>query len=123
MKIVFLNQQIMKHILNLFLLSFFLFAVSSVCDAQQPVRRVLLNLSAHPDDEDGATLPYYAKLYGVKTYSVFYTRGEGGQNEIGTELYDSLGTLRTHETEEAAAIQGSEIFFLNFKDFGFSKTA
>ncbi|MGA9364294.1 MAG: PIG-L family deacetylase [Bacteroidota bacterium] len=84
---------------------------------------VLLALSAHPDDEDGATLAYYRMKYGVKTYSVFFTRGEGGQNEIGPELYKDLGVIRTHETEEAASVLGSEVYFLNFIDFGFSKTA
>ncbi|MBI3364526.1 MAG: PIG-L family deacetylase [Ignavibacteriae bacterium] len=82
-----------------------------------------MDLSAHPDDEDGATLAYYAKLFGVKTYSIFYTRGEGGQNEIGSELYDDLGRIRTKETLEAATILGTEVYFLGFPDFGFSKTA
>src|SRR5258707_8258616 len=84
---------------------------------------VLMCLSAHPDDEDGAALAYYAKLKGVKTYSLFATRGEGGQNEIGSELYEDLGILRTKETEAAAKILGSEIYFLGFPDFGYSKTA
>lgn len=84
---------------------------------------VLMCLSAHPDDEDGATLAYYAKLNGVKTYSIFYTRGEGGQNETGSELYDDLGLIRTKETLGAAKILGSEVYFLGFPDFGFSKTA
>jgi LmbE family N-acetylglucosaminyl deacetylase len=84
---------------------------------------VLLALSAHPDDEDGATLAYYRMEYGVKTYSVFFTRGEGGQNEIGPELYKDLGVIRTRETEKAASMLGSEVYFLNFIDFGYSKTA
>ena len=84
---------------------------------------VVMNLSAHPDDEDGATLAYYRYKFGVKTYSVCFTRGEGGQNEIGPELYADLGVLRTAETEKAAKIIGSEVYFLNFVDFGFSKTA
>ncbi len=83
----------------------------------------VMNLSAHPDDEDGATLAYYRYKYGVKTYSVCFTRGEGGQNEIGPELYADLGVLRTAETEKAARVIGSEVYFLNFVDFGFSKTA
>ena len=49
---------------------------------------VLMDLSAHPDDEDGATLAYYGMKFGVKTYSVFFTRGEGGQNATGPELYE-----------------------------------
>ncbi len=84
---------------------------------------VIMNISAHPDDEDGATLAYYRMKYGVKTYSVFFTRGEGGQNETGPELYEDLGVLRTAETLNAAKILGSEVRFLNFLDFGFSKTA
>ena len=84
---------------------------------------VLMDLSAHPDDEDGSTLAYYRMKYGVKTYSVLFTRGEGGQNEKGPELYEELGVLRSNETEEAGKILGTEVYFLNFLDFGFSKTA
>ena len=88
-----------------------------------PQALTLMCLSAHPDDEDGTTLAYYSKLRGVKTYSLFFTRGEGGQNEIGSELYEDLGTIRTNETLEAAKILGSEVYFLGFPDFGFSKSA
>jgi LmbE family N-acetylglucosaminyl deacetylase len=84
---------------------------------------VLMNVAAHPDDEDGATLAYYRMKFGVKTYSVIFTRGEGGQNEKGPELYEELGVLRTQETLEAAKILGSDVRFLNLMDFGFSKTA
>ena len=82
-----------------------------------------MDLSAHPDDEDGASLALYHMRYGVKTYSVLFTRGEGGQNEKGPELYESLGVLRSRETEEAGSILGAEVHFLNFLDFGYSKTA
>jgi LmbE family N-acetylglucosaminyl deacetylase len=84
---------------------------------------VLMCLSAHPDDEDGGALAYYSRLKGVKSYTIFFTRGEGGQNEIGSELYDDLGAIRTKETIEAANILGSVPYFLGFADFGFSKTA
>ena len=84
---------------------------------------VLMCISAHPDDEDGASLAYYRMKYGVKTYSVFLTRGEGGQNEKGPELYEDLGVLRTAETQAAGRIQGAEVYFLNFMDFGYSKSA
>ena len=54
-------------------------------DAQTPLEQhqafldlsndyVLMDLSAHPDDEDGATLAYYRMKYGVKTYSILFTR-------------------------------------------------
>ncbi|MGA7159622.1 MAG: PIG-L family deacetylase [Bacteroidota bacterium] len=104
----------------LFILGFVL-VFSSVSFSQHVPS--IMNLSAHPDDEDGATLAYYRYKYGVKVYSVCFTRGEGGQNEIGPELYADLGVLRTAETERAARIIGSEVYFLNFVDFGFSKTA
>jgi LmbE family N-acetylglucosaminyl deacetylase len=84
---------------------------------------VLMNISAHPDDEDGSTLAYYRMKYGVKTYSVLFTRGEGGQNEKGPELYQDLGVLRSAETEAAGVILGTHVRFLNFLDFGYSKTA
>lgn len=84
---------------------------------------VVMGLAAHPDDEDGATLAYYANIKRVKTYSLIFTRGEGGQNEIGSSLYDDLADIRTRETFQAARIIGAETYFLNFRDFGFSKTA
>lgn len=84
---------------------------------------VLLCLSAHPDDEDGATLAYYHNKFGMTTYSVFFTRGEGGQNETGPELYKDLAVIRTRETENASRIVGSQAMFLNLHDFGYSKSA
>jgi len=56
-------------------------------------------------------------------HSVIYTRGEGGQNEIGPELYAALGAIRTAETEAAARHLGTQVRFLNFDDFGYSKHA
>ncbi|GAB5520183.1 MAG: hypothetical protein RhofKO_24340 [Rhodothermales bacterium] len=82
-----------------------------------------MNLAAHPDDEDGMTLTYYRHAKDAVAYSVIYTRGEGGQNEIGSELYADLGAIRTEETERAARKLGTQVFFLNFEDFGYSKFA
>ncbi len=84
---------------------------------------VLMDLSAHPDDEDGSSLAYYRYKLGVKTYSVLFTRGEGGQNEKGPQLYEELGVLRSAETEAAGNILGADVRFLNLLDFGYSKTA
>src|SRR5437899_1061466 len=100
----------------------FIPAAASAQGKTDPVR-VLLSVSAHPDDEDGAVLAYYARIKGVKTYTLFLTRGEGGQNEIGPQLYGELGAIRTKETLNAARILGSESYFLGFPDFGFSRTA
>ena len=80
-------------------------------------------VAAHPDDEDGATLTVLRRKYGVHTVTLFSTYGEGGQNAIGSELYEELGAIRAQETLKAAEIQGSEPHFLGLKDFGFSKSA
>ena len=91
--------------------------------AQDAAPLVVMNLAAHPDDEDGRTLTYYRNAKDAIAYSVIYTRGEGGQNEIGPELYEALGAIRSEETERAARILGTQTYFLNFKDFGYSKSA
>jgi len=83
----------------------------------------IMCLAAHPDDEDGATLTYYRKKLGVRTAILVATRGEGGQNEIGPELYEELGVIRAHETQAASDIYGAEVYNLNKRDFGFSKSA
>ncbi len=100
------------------------FAGPAALALSQPARPlVVMNLAAHPDDEDGSTLAYYRHAKNAVAYSVIFTRGEGGQNEIGPELYEALGAIRTGETERAARILGTQVFFLNFQDFGFSKEA
>ncbi|MEM8599419.1 MAG: PIG-L family deacetylase [Bacteroidota bacterium] len=84
---------------------------------------VVMNLASHPDDEDGLTLAHYRHAHNAVAYSVIYNRGEGGQNEIGPDLYERLGAIRTAETEAAARILGTQVFFLDFEDFGYSKSA
>jgi LmbE family N-acetylglucosaminyl deacetylase len=81
-------------------------------------------VAAHPDDEDGRSLTVLRRKYGVHTVSLFSTFGEGGQNAVGPELYEDLGVIRrARETMAAAEVQGSEPYFLGFRDFGFSKSA
>ncbi|MDX1531800.1 MAG: PIG-L family deacetylase, partial [Rhodothermales bacterium] len=89
----------------------------------EPAPLVVMNLAAHPDDEDGLTLAYYRHAKDAVAHSVIYTRGEGGQNEIGPDLYERLGAIRTEETERAARRLGTQVRFLNFYDFGYSKSA
>ena len=84
---------------------------------------VVMNLAAHPDDEDGLTMAYYRGHQDAVVYSVIATRGEGGQNEAGPDLYERLGAIRTAETEAAARILGTRVVYLNRYDFGFSKHA
>src|SRR5215213_3053341 len=80
-------------------------------------------VAAHPDDEDGTSLTVLRRKYGVHTVSLFSTFGEGGQNAVGPQLYEELGIIRARETMAAAEVQGSEPYFLGFRDFGFSKSA
>lgn len=80
-------------------------------------------VAAHPDDEDGSALTVLRRKYGVHTVTVFSTFGEGGQNAVGPELYEELGVIRARETIAASEVQGSEPYFLGFRDFGFSKSA
>src|SRR5215212_8611384 len=80
-------------------------------------------VAAHPDDEDGSTLTVLRRKHGIHTVSLFSTFGEGWQNAVGPELYEELGVIRARETMAAAEVQGSEPYFLGFRDFGFSKSA
>lgn len=82
----------------------------------------LMCVAAHPDDEDGATLAYYRMRHGAETFAVIATRGEGGQNEIGPELYEALAVIRTREMQAASAITGANLHFLDLPEFGYSKT-
>ena len=108
----------------LLLLALALLAVPAFGQAvEAPRPLVVMNLAAHPDDEDGATMVYYRHARNAIVHSVIFTRGEGGQNEIGPELYEALGALRTEETERAARRLGTQVHFLNFSDFGYSKSA
>ncbi|MFS0783954.1 PIG-L family deacetylase [Bacillus sp. 1P06AnD] len=87
-----------------------------------------LNTGAHPDDERSDLLAYLSRGLGVKTASLIANRGEGGQNEIGNELGNGLGIIRTYEMKEAAKITGVKAYHLSqttsdpIYDFGFSKT-
>jgi LmbE family N-acetylglucosaminyl deacetylase len=82
----------------------------------------LMMVVAHPDDEDGGTLTLEARGKGVQTLLLTLTRGEGGQNELGTGLFDKLGILRTLELLAADKYYGVEQRFSRVADFGYSKT-
>ena len=106
------------------LLLAFLAAPSASAQLDAPDRPlVVLNLAAHPDDEDGLTMAYYRGNQDAVVYSVVATRGEGGQNEAGPDLYERLGAIRTAETEAAARILGTRVVYLDRYDFGYSKHA
>ncbi|MDD5562825.1 MAG: PIG-L family deacetylase [Thermoanaerobaculaceae bacterium] len=80
-----------------------------------------LYIGAHPDDENTAMLAWLAQGRKVRTAYLSLTRGDGGQNLIGTEQGDLLGVVRTEELLAARQIDGAEQFFTRAIDFGFSK--
>jgi LmbE family N-acetylglucosaminyl deacetylase len=83
----------------------------------------VLMIAAHPDDENTAALAYFARGQHLETAYLSATRGEGGQNLIGSEQGDLLGLIRTQELLAARRIDGAQQFFTRAIDFGFSKTA
>ncbi|MBK6940965.1 MAG: PIG-L family deacetylase [Planctomycetes bacterium] len=83
----------------------------------------VMNLAAHPDDEDSGMLALCRHGLGLRTSAVYANRGEGGQNEIGSELYRELGAIREVETLRADRRIGAHAYFLGLEDFGFSKSA
>jgi LmbE family N-acetylglucosaminyl deacetylase len=76
--------------------------------------------TAHPDDENNGMLAYFSHGKGFRTTLVTATHGEGGQNEIGPELFEALAVLRTEELAAAHKFDGAEQFFTRAIDFGYS---
>jgi LmbE family N-acetylglucosaminyl deacetylase len=81
-----------------------------------------LMIAAHPDDERTAILAYFARGRHMRTAYLSLTRGEGGQNLIGSEQGPQLGLIRTQELLAARQIDGAEQFFTRAIDFGFTRT-
>ena len=81
----------------------------------------VLHTTAHPDDEDGPLLTWLSRGQGIRTGLFSLTRGEGGANLIGPELFDALGILRTEEQLAAARYYDVDLFFGQMVDFGYSK--
>jgi LmbE family N-acetylglucosaminyl deacetylase len=83
----------------------------------------LMQTVAHPDDEDGGMLTLESRGKGATVLLLTLNRGEGGQNKLGSNLFDVLGVLRTLELLAADRYYGVEQRFTRVADFGFSKTA
>lgn len=82
----------------------------------------VLYIAAHPDDENTRLLSYISNELHLRTAYLSLTRGDGGQNLIGSETEEALGLIRTHELLAARRIDGAEQFFTRAFDFGYSKT-
>ncbi|MGE0142478.1 MAG: PIG-L deacetylase family protein [Planctomycetota bacterium] len=80
-------------------------------------------VASHPDDQYLLPAAYLRLHHGYRVTVIMMTRGEGGQNNFGPEVGDTLATLRTLETEECARSLGLRIHYLNRADDGYCRTA
>ena len=98
--------------------------------ALRPLTSVVrfMQTGAHPDDEISGMLAALAFRDGINLSYACSTRGEGGQNDVGTEAGPALGALRTREMERACDILGMRMYWHSetpddsIHDFGFSKS-
>ena len=81
----------------------------------------VMYLAAHPDDENTRLIAYMANEKKLRTAYLAMTRGDGGQNLVGTEIRELLGIIRTQELLAARRTDGGEQFFTRANDFGYSK--
>src|ERR1700733_3117063 len=84
------------------------------------VSGTFLQTAAHPDDETNALYAMFTHGMGLRSIDVQTTRGEGGQNEIGPELFGDIGVLRTSELLAAHRLDGAEQYFTRAIDYGYS---
>ena len=104
--------------------------IATLWQALQPLHTTLsfMNSGAHPDDETSAMLACLGLRDGLHLSYVCANRGEGGQNDLGTETGATLGALRTAEMEQAANHLSMRLYWLSqdpndtISDFGFSKS-
>ncbi len=121
---------------NLLLIVTLIFAFSTL-QAQGPSKRTsaeiydalkklnvlgsVLYIAAHPDDENTNLISYLSNEKHWEARYLSLTRGDGGQNLIGSEQAELLGVIRTQELLRARGIDGGKQAFSRANDFGFSK--
>lgn len=81
----------------------------------------VLYVAAHPDDENTRLISYMSNKVKARTAYLSLTRGDGGQNLIGSEIRELLGVIRTQELLAARRTDGGEQMFTRANDFGYSK--
>ncbi len=130
-----MNQRIIK---NCYLLSLCLVVVGATY-GQQPKKYTsgeiyagieklgflgsALFVAAHPDDENTRVISFLANDKKAFTTYLSLTRGDGGQNLIGSEVSELLGAIRTQELLMARSVDNGRQMFTRANDFGYSKNA
>jgi len=84
------------------------------------VSGTFMQCPAHPDDETNALFATFGLGMGLRAIDLQNNRGEGGQNEIGPELFGDMGVLRTSELLAAHRLDGGEQYFTRAIDYGYS---
>jgi LmbE family N-acetylglucosaminyl deacetylase len=84
------------------------------------VSGTFLQAPAHPDDETNALFALFTHGMGLRSVDLQNNRGDGGQNEIGPELFRDIAVLRTSELLSARRIDGAEQYFTRAIDYGYS---
>ena len=85
-----------------------------------PVAFNVLYVTAHPDDENNGVLTLLSRGRGLRAGLLTVTRGDGGQNEIGPELFQAIGILRTEELAGVHRYDAAEQYFTKAYEFGYS---
>lgn len=121
-----------KYFLGFLLFLATLFPAQSVSTSSSEIYDDLLRLqnnttvmylAAHPDDENTRIISWLTHEKHVDAVYLSLTRGDGGQNLIGSEKGELLGLLRTQELLEARKVDKGRQWFTRALDFGYSKTA
>ena len=84
------------------------------------VSGTFMQCPAHPDDETNALFAMFGLGMGLRAIDLQNNRGDGGQNEIGPELFGDMGILRTSELLAAHRLDGAEQYFTRAIDYGYS---
>jgi LmbE family N-acetylglucosaminyl deacetylase len=84
------------------------------------VSGTFLQAPAHPDDETNPLFAMFGYGMGLRVIDLQNNRGDGGQNEIGPELFRNIAVLRTSELLSAHRIDGAEQYFTRAIDYGYS---
>ena len=78
-----------------------------------------MHTTAHPDDEHGGMLALLSRGQGARVALLTLTRGESGDNAIGSELFDGLGLIRTEELAIAGQYYGVDRrYYTTAVDYG-----